>query len=143
MEYRCWVCGIPIEDILGYCSLACEQVYEHERREDILRMLPWEIMVEACNFQDKGYLQLYTILMEIADESDNWVRQQRLIGIIRYCRSKKLMAEKLEVAYHMLKQAESPHYNQKASQIWNREFLLHPDLEIDTDLFPLSILQHF
>ena len=106
-------------------------------------MLPWEITVEACNFKDKGYFQLYTVLLEIVQEPDNWIKQHRLIGIIRYCRRKKLPTGKLEIAYHLLKQAASPHYNQKASQIWGREFLLQPDLEIDTDFLPLSVLEHF
>ena len=106
-------------------------------------MLPWEITVEACNFKDKGYFQLYNVLLEIVQEPDNWIKQHRLIGIIRYCRSKKIPAGKLELAYHFLKQADSQHYNQKASQIWGREFHLHPDLEIDTDFLPLSVLQHF
>jgi len=143
MAYQCGICGTPIKEILGRCSLACKQVYEHERREDILKMLPWEITVEACNFKDKGYFKLYTILLEIVQEPDNWIKQHRLIGIIRYCRSKKIPMGKLEMAYHLLKQADCPHYNQKASQIWSREYLLQPDLEIDTDFLPLSVLQHF
>ena len=89
MGYQCWICGAPIEEILGWCSMACKQVYEHERREDILKMLPWEITVEACNFKDKGYFQLYTVLLEIVQEPDNLIKQHRLIGIIQYCRSKK------------------------------------------------------
>ena len=47
------------------------------------------------------------------------------------------------MTYHLLKQADAPHYNQKVGQIWGREFLLHPDLDLDTDFLPLSVLQHF
>jgi len=92
---------------------------------------------------DKGYSRLHTVLLEIAQEPDNWIKQHRLIGIIRYCRSKKLPAGKLELVYHFLKQVDSQHYNQKASQIWGREFLLQPDLDLDTDFLPMSVLQHF
>jgi hypothetical protein len=106
-------------------------------------MLPWEIVVEACHFQDKGYFQLFTVLLEIAQEPDNWIKQHRIIGIIRYCKSKKLPTVELEKVYHFLKQADYPHYNQKASQIWGKEFLLVPDLELDIHLLPLAILLLF
>ena len=143
MAYQCGICGTSIEKIFGYCSRACKQVYEHERREGILKMLPWEITVEAYKFKDKGYSQLHNVLLEIVQEPDNWIKQHRLIRIIRYCRIKKIPTEKLETTYHLLKQADAPHYNQKAGQIWSREFLLQPDLEIDIDFLPLSVLEHF
>ena len=143
LGYQCWICGTPIEEILGYCSVKCKQVYEHERREDILKSVPGEITIEACNYKGNGYHHLYTILLEIAEEPDNWVKQHRLIGVIRYCKSKQLPPGKLELAYHFLKQADSIHYNQKGCQIWDQEFLLNPDYELDVGILPHSILQLF
>ena len=64
MLYRCSICGTPVEEYFGYCSLSCKQVYEHERREDILNSLPWEIVVAAYRFRDMGYPLLYSILLE-------------------------------------------------------------------------------
>ena len=139
----CILCETPIEESYDCCSTVCQQVYEHERREDILNMIPWEIVVEACHLQDQGYHQLYTILFEIAEEPDNWIKQLRLIRVIRYCREKRLPLGDLELAYHMLKQAESPHFSKKARHIWQRYYTLYPDLELDLGLLPLTILQYY
>ena len=140
MRNRCIICETPIEEAFSCCSIICQQVYEHERREDILERIPWEIVVGACHLDDQGYGQLYTILLEIAGEPDNWIKQLRLIRIIRYCRDNHLPLGDLELVYHMLNQSDSPHFSAKASKIWRRDYLLYPTLELDLDLFPLTIL---
>lgn len=74
MAYQCGICGTPIKEILGRCSSACKQVYEHERREGILKMLPWEQFLVLLFrrrlfrliFNPKTYFVLVSFIIVIA-----------------------------------------------------------------------------